>query len=66
MNPQARAARWNWYGPPVTRTLNAAPGPGPLEPAPGWQWAGTDVTVSSISGSGSVPSCSFPGYYPGL
>jgi polygalacturonase len=27
--------------------------------------SGTDVTVSSISGSGSVPSCSFPGY-PGL
>jgi polygalacturonase len=27
--------------------------------------SGTDVTVSSISGSGSVPSCSFPSY-PGL
>jgi polygalacturonase len=27
--------------------------------------SGTDVTVTSISGSGSVPSCSFPGY-PGL
>jgi polygalacturonase len=27
--------------------------------------AGTDVTVTPISGSGSVPSCSFPGY-PGL
>ena len=27
--------------------------------------SGTDVTVTSISGSGSVPSCSFPSY-PGL
>jgi polygalacturonase len=27
--------------------------------------SGTDVTVSSISGSGAVPSCSFPSY-PGL
>ncbi len=27
--------------------------------------SGTDVTVRSISGSGSVPSCSFPSY-PGL
>jgi polygalacturonase len=27
--------------------------------------SGTDVTVSSISGSGSVPSCTFPSY-PGL
>ncbi len=27
--------------------------------------SGTDVTVSSFTGSGSVPSCSFPGY-PGL
>jgi len=27
--------------------------------------SGTDVTVSAISGSGSVPSCSFPSY-PGL
>jgi len=27
--------------------------------------SGTDVTVTSVSGSGSVPSCSFPGY-PGL
>lgn len=27
--------------------------------------SGTDVTVTAISGSGSVPSCSFPGY-PGL
>ncbi len=30
-----------------------------------FQPSGTDVTVTSISGSGSVPSCSFPGY-PGL
>lgn len=27
--------------------------------------SGTDVTVTPVSGSGSVPSCSFPGY-PGL
>ena len=27
--------------------------------------SGTDVTVTAISGSGSVPSCSFPSY-PGL
>jgi polygalacturonase len=27
--------------------------------------SGTDVTVTPISGSGSVPTCSFPGY-PGL
>ena len=27
--------------------------------------SGTDVTVTAVSGSGSVPSCSFPGY-PGL
>jgi polygalacturonase len=27
--------------------------------------SGTDVTVTAISGSGSVPSCAFPGY-PGL
>jgi polygalacturonase len=27
--------------------------------------SGTDVTVTKISGSGSVPSCIFPGY-PGL
>jgi polygalacturonase len=27
--------------------------------------SGTDVTVTAISGSGSVPSCTFPGY-PGL